>query len=545
MPRLGRLALLALPLLLAVALRLLGALLRPVWVDEAATAIFSSGNSSWSTAINQLLPLEGFVRALRLTGPDQLGAALTHLHSQDNHPPLHFALAFATAQLLQHPGEVIRPLTARLPAVLLGSLAVPLIDRAVLCASGQHRAARLAGLAMALSPLMVAMGLEARHYALATTLVCAALWALAAAWQLQQQDRPLPLGLAAGWVVANALGMLCHHLFVLSIAAQVITLLLLSSWPARRMQWGWRWSWPSLLSLLLAGLWLLHNGSGAAAQQTAWLDLDPSQPLQWLAMPLQMLITALTVALAPGTTLMANWQWPFVVLAGAATLVGLISLVRVLGRADRAPALLQVFCLSSMALLLLASAVSGKDFSRALRYGFVYGPAVLALLGSAAATAESHGRRQSVRVLLVCSLVCSLGVSAGVALPASYNPALMLAKINRESRAPVVLAFNDRPVPNGQPLIGYEGLSIAWHLQTARHPNLQRQGREPLLMLLINDGDNRPLGLQQLERWPGPFDLWIINAHGIRRDLSIDRGDCRHLGYASAGGHLHHHYRCG
>ena len=129
---------------------------------------------------------------------------------------------------------------------------MPLIDRAVLCASGQHRAARLAGLAMALSPLMVAMGLEARHYALATTLVCAALWALAAAWQLQQQDRPLPLGLAAGWVVANALGMLCHHLFVLSIAAQVITLLLMGSWPARRMQWGWRWSWPSLLSLLLA-----------------------------------------------------------------------------------------------------------------------------------------------------------------------------------------------------------------------------------------------------------------------------------------------------
>ena len=36
-------------ILLAVALRLLGALLRPVWVDEAASAIFTAGNSSWRT----------------------------------------------------------------------------------------------------------------------------------------------------------------------------------------------------------------------------------------------------------------------------------------------------------------------------------------------------------------------------------------------------------------------------------------------------------------------------------------------------------------
>ena len=530
---------LLLPLLLAVSLRLLGALLRPVWVDEAASAIFSAGNSSWNTPINHLVPLEAFVTALKLNGPEQLGSALAHLHAEDNHPPLHFALAFATAQLLQHPGEVIRPLAARLPAVLLGSLAVPLLDRAVCCATGNPRAGRLAGWAMAVSPLLVAMGLEARHYGLAATLVCAAQWALAASWQRQQQGKPLGLALAGGWVAVNCAGLLCHHLFVLCIAAQLLTLVLLGGWRTKPLLL------PPGLSLLLAALWLLQHGGGGAAQQTAWLDLDPSQPLQWLAMPLQLLVTTLTAVLAPGTTVMEGWQWPFVVLAGLATLLGLAALVRVLQRADRPQPLLLVFGLTSMGLLLLASVASGKDFSRALRYGFLYAPGAVALLAAAAAAAERHGRSRSVRALLACSLLCSLGVATGVALPASYNPALLLAKVARHSQAPVVLAFNNTPVISGQPLIGYEGLSIAWHLQSNRKPDLKRQGQPPRFVLLVNDGDNQPAGLRKLQTLPGPFELWIINAYGTKHQLVINRPDCRHIDYASAGGHLHHHYRCG
>ena len=546
MPRLGRLALLALPLLLAVALRLLGALLRPVWVDEAATAIFSSGNSSWSTAINQLLPLEGFVRALRLTGPDQLGAALTHLHSQDNHPPLHFALAFVTGQLLQEPGSVLQPLTARLPAVLCGGLAVPLLHRAVLAASGDRRAAGLAAAAMAVSPLAVAMGLEARHYALATTLVCAALWALAAGWRHQQQHTtPVPGRLLAGWLALNLLGLLSHHLFVLCIAAQLITVLGLASLQHRRLCWPGRLALAPALSLLLAGIWLALQGGGGAADQTAWLALDPAQPLQWLVMPLQLLVTALCAVLAPGTSLAHLWQWPFVIAAGAATLLGLVALGAVVWRASKPSPLLLLFSLSSLALLLAASLISGKDFSRALRYGFVFVPGVLGLLAVAASQAQSRGRGRAVSVLLGCSLVCSLAVAAGVALPASYNPDLLVSEIKAQSRQPIVLAFQERPVPRGQPLIGYEGLSIAWHLHT--HPKqlqqLSRNGVPPRLLLLRSKGNNPAEGLQQLESIKGPLDLWIVNAHGTA-SLPIQRSDCRHLRYASAGGHLHDHYRC-
>jgi len=516
---------------LAVLLRLLGALLRPVWVDEAATAIFTAGNSSWSTPINTLVPLDSFVKALRLDAHSSLPEALAHLRLEDNHPPLHFALGALAARLMQPHGAVLDPLTARLPAVVLGSLAVPLLHQAVAAATGGRRAARLAAAWIAVSPLAVAMGLEARHYALATTLACGALWGLAASWR-----RPLPAWAAVAWTSVNLLGVMSHHLFVVVIAAQLATVIGL------RMV-RWRQLLPPLLALGLSGLWLLGQGPGGAPQQTSWLDLDPQQPLQWLAIPLQMLLTALCGLVAPGTSLSAAWQWPILILAAVATLVGLISLVRLLNQAERPQPLLLVFTLCSAASLLAVCLLSGKDLSRALRYGYVYLPGVVALVAVAADQAIARHGKATAAVLLCCSLICSVGVASGVALPASYNPDLLINKVAAESSQPVVLAFNEQPVPTGKPLIGYEALSIAWHLHSRARQDLGRAGIEPRLLLLLGDGRTPPEGLKPLAALKGPFDLWLINAHGTR-SLDLPRRNCRHLGYASAGGHLHHHYRC-
>jgi Dolichyl-phosphate-mannose-protein mannosyltransferase len=535
----------ALALVLAIALRLLGAWLRPVWVDEAATAIFSAGNSSWSTPMNTLVPVQDFVTALRLAAPEQLVTGLSHLRIEDNHPPLHFAVAFLLAQLLQGqpPMAVLDPLTARLPAVLMGSLAVPLLAKAVLTATGNTQAARFAGLLMALSPLAVALGLEARHYALATTLVCGALWALAASWQRWLAGRALGGRLIGAWLGVNGLGMLSHHLFVLCIAAQLLSLIVL----VRRN--AGRWIWPvqligvPALSLLLGLAWVGRYGGGGATDQTAWLNLDRSAPGQWLAMPLQMLVTALTGLLAPGTTVIDLWQWPLVVAAGLATAVGLAALGRLVLSAGDPEPLLLVFTLSSAAMLIAASVLSGKDFSRALRYGFVILPGLLSLLAVAAAQANAKGRGRIVRVLLCCSLLCSLGVAAGVALPASYNPELLHREVKQRSANPIVLVFNDRLITVGNPLIGYEGLSIAWHLQRSGAQGLVRRGMEPRLMLLSGGLADRAQGMAAITQLKGPFDLWVVNAHGAP-SVEITRSDCHHQRYASAGGHLHDQYRC-
>lgn len=535
---------LVLSLLIAIGLRLLGALLRPVWVDEAATAIFSSGHSSWQTPINSLVPLDRFLTALRLNHANPWFAGLAALHREDNHPPLHFAITALAGHLLQAEGTVLTPLSGRWPAVLLGSLAVPLLHQAILVATGSRRAARLGGLWIAISPLAVSMGLEARHYALAMTCVCAAFWALACSWQQWQQGRSLSFWPALGWTSANLLGVLSHHLMVVSIAAQLLCLGL-QAWrtqPARKI---WlRTAVAPLISLLLAGIWLLVKGSGGAVDQTTWLNFDRQQPLEWLLIVLKMVLTALCGVLAPGTTFSAAWQLLFIGLAGLGTLIGLFSLGVLLNSARRPASRPLLFTLCSALALLAFSGLTGKDMSRALRYGFLYLPGVLALLAVACDQAWERGRQRLVVLLLSCSLLCSLGVAAGVALPASYNPELLMIKVGADSSEPIVLAFNERTVKDGRPLIGYEGLSVAWHVHSTGQERWRRGGVAPRWLLLIGDGHTAPAGLQMIEGLSGRFDLWMINAHGTSAP-QLRRPDCRRLEDGSAGGHLFAHLRCG
>lgn len=535
---------LGLSLLIAIGLRLLGALLRPVWLDEAATAIFSSGHSSWQTPINRLVPLDRFLTALRLDHAGPWLAGLGPLQQEDNHPPLHVAISALAAHLLQADGTVLTPLSGRWPAVLLGSLAVPLLHQAIQVISGSRRAARLGALWIAISPLAVSIGLEARQYGLAMSCVCAALWALACSWQALQQGRSLDAGPAAGWISANLLGVLSHHLVVVSITAQLLCLGLLA-WHCKPARAAWlRSLMPPLIALLLAGGWLLLHGAGGAPDQTTWLDFDRQQPLQWLLIALRLLLSGLCGVLAPGSSVQATWQLLFLGLAGLGTLIGLISLAALLRSARRPPSLQLLFTLCSALALLGFCALTGKDMSRALRYGFLDLPGVLALLAVACDQAWERGRQRLVLRLLGCSLLCSLGVAAGVALPASTNPELLMLKVGADSSAPIVLAFNERSLNHGQPLIGYEGLSVAWHVHDRGQERWRRQGEAPRWLLLIGDGRAAPAGLQRLEELKGRFDLWLINAAGSSR-LVVQRQDCRRLEQGRAGGHRFEHLRCG
>ena len=107
-----------------------------------------------------------------------------------------------------------------------------------------------------------------------------------------------------------------------------------------------------------------------------------------------------------------------------------------------------------------------------------------------------------------------------------------------------MLAFNERVVNAGRPLVGYEGLSVAWHVHTNADARLRRRGLEPRWLLLVGDGRTPPAGQKALERLSGRFDLWLINAHGTS-GLALQRQDCRNLEQGSAGRHLFEHLRCG
>jgi mannosyltransferase len=129
---------------LAIAVRLYGLSDKPLWLDEVITHVRSN------------LPIS-----------DLIASSL-----QNKHFPTYFFLAQA------FDAPIIDEWMLRLPSVIFGAVAVMLVAM-VATEIKMPRAGLAAGTLMALAPLDVQLGQEARPYTLAGCLVMLALWGLA------------------------------------------------------------------------------------------------------------------------------------------------------------------------------------------------------------------------------------------------------------------------------------------------------------------------------------------------------------------------------
>lgn len=192
----------------------------------------------------------------------------------DQHPPLyytllHFWLAFGDGE------AALRSLSA-----LAGSASIPLmygLGRVI----GGHRLGLLAALLLAISPLHVQFGQEARMYALLTLAATLAMWGLA--WLLKEPEaaaRPIGSGWRSWWrarrgtealdrkgwvadaawlayVVGTVAALLSHNTAVfLPIAANLIAWI--EWWPHRRERRGLLRNWllAQGAAILLWSVWL-------------------------------------------------------------------------------------------------------------------------------------------------------------------------------------------------------------------------------------------------------------------------------------------------
>ena len=534
-------------MLLALVLRVAPLALKAPWMDEAATMIFSLGNSSRSVPLNQLVDLETFLRPLTGSAAADPGAVVKHLLREDNHPPLYYLLAHGWFHLSQPGGGLASISLSRLLPALLGVAAVPLSYRVGAIALGSRRGGLLAALWMALSPLAVAQSLEIRHYSLAILLGTASLLCLVKTWDLDRRSRALPIGWLLAWIGINAAGVATHYFFVFALLMQLVTTAVL----LRRN----RRCWLALLaSLGAAALWLPLLASHAGSTQSSWLRVDPSQPGALLGIPLQALLAALFNAVAPGTYAVHLWQWPLAIAAGIATLTGLVVLMRLLRHSLRgasteqqAVRLFAVLMGSGLAVQIGISLLMLSDYTKGLRYSFFLVPPSTALL---AALCEqwlgTQGRARPVMTLLACGLICALGVDGGAVLPKWYSADLLLKRIARESEQPVVIAYDNNPVGLKPAVIAHEPLSVAWW--AARHPHLladlQRSG-QPLRLVLAIDGPGLPgVSRSQAEAAiaaiPTPIDLWVIGGN----PKSFLNPSCELVARGSEGSHIFNHYRC-
>lgn len=542
-------------LLLALALRLAPqALTRAPWMDEAATTIYSLGNSSRSLPVNRLVDLEGALAPLTGSTTADPGAVVRHLLTEDNHPPLFFLLAHGWSRRLQPAGGVASLSRQRLLPVLLGAAAVPLSLWTGWLALGTGRGALLAGLWMAISPLAVAQSLEVRHYSLAILLTAASQLCFVQAWRCWREGRPLPWPWLLSWIGINAAGICSHYFFVFALLMEVAATAVLM----RR----YKPSWVALTaSLATAALWLPVLMTFAGSNQSSWLRMEPTNPAHPLGMLLQALLGVLFNAVAPGTAAVHGWQWPWAITTGLATLIGLALLWQLTRTQATGPLpsgrntplwLFVVLVGCGLAVQTGISLLLMSNYAKGFRYSFFLIPPSTALLASVCESAWVQGRKggaRSVIALLSCALICSLGVDAGVVLPKWYQGDLLVERIARDSEHPIVLAYDENPVDLQPTVIGHEPLSVAWWI--AEHPDIKarlvKEG-QPLRLVVAIDGPGMPDARRLQARAAiatikTPIDLWAMGGRGGHPEM-LSNPRCRVVAQGSEGSHAFIHFRC-
>jgi mannosyltransferase len=225
------------------------------------------------------------------------GSMLSEIPKSESTPPLYYILTWAWTHVFGYSGFALRSVSA------LSGAATAAVVYALATRVGGLRAGVIAGVLVAVSPIMVWYSQEARSYALATLLASVGLLCLVA-----YRDTAGVRWLA-GWAISGALGLCTHYFVVFVLVPQVVWLL----WRARaRREVQAAVGLVVLTALALVPLALAQRGTGHAdyisrghlAMRTAQV---PKQLLLGYASPAQ----AVTVSLATVLVLVGA-LWPLV-----------------------------------------------------------------------------------------------------------------------------------------------------------------------------------------------------------------------------------------
>jgi mannosyltransferase len=236
---------------------------------------------------------EGYtVRLLRMSFSGLLHA----IPRSESTPPLYYALAWVWTRIFGDAEFGLRSLSA-----LAGIATVP-VAWAIARRLAGPRAAAIAGLLIAVSPLLVWFSQEARAYALATLLATISVLCVVG-WMQERRGRWL-----AAWALAAALGLATHYFVAFIIAPEVLLLWRLGPRVDRRL--GVAVAVVAIVACALIPLALAQRGTGHAdyiAQGplgTRALQV-PKQLLLGYASPAQVLTASLATA-----ALLAGAVWP-------------------------------------------------------------------------------------------------------------------------------------------------------------------------------------------------------------------------------------------
>jgi uncharacterized membrane protein len=490
--------------------------LKPLWMDEVITAIFSLGKNYHDLPLDVLLPLASVPEIFTYQSGVSCSQIAANLANQSTHPPLFFCGMYSWLGWLSPVGAEWVEKLRSLPALFgIGAIAAIYgVNRLAFSrASGI-----MAALIMAVSPFAVYLSQEARHYTMPLFFITLALLGLV---QIQRdifEQQHLRVWVWVLWAIINSIGIYVHYFFILAFIAEVTTILALIYW------------YNPKLNKSLVGLALILSTSGVIISFVPWIIVFishfQSSETNWLPA---------TIHIAPIYQTLISWvlmlialpveNQPLVItmicgllMVGFAMWVGWhgCKKIKILWLNNQTH--LATFTLLSFTIIILIQFFTiayllGKDITVVPRYNFVYYPSFCALL----AASFSNSKNSKFIILLVGILSCVFVVS-NLVFQKPFQPEQVAQNMNLEPSVPLML------------VVGYSnyqdvalGLSFALALEKLRsHTNTE----VPVSfynsdsLAILNQRPDLSLFWQKLAEMPTPetpqLNLWIV-APGLRK----------------------------
>ncbi|TVP61752.1 MAG: hypothetical protein EA343_13405 [Nodularia sp. (in: Bacteria)] len=487
--------------------------LKPLWMDEVITAIFSLGKNYHDLPLDILFPLQRVQEIFTFQPGVSCNQIANNLANQSTHPPLFFCGMYSWLGWMTPLGSEWVAKLRSLPAVFgVGAIAAIYgVNRiAFYPASGI-----IAALIMAVSPFAVYLSQEARHYTMPMFLITLALLGLI---QIQQDifgQQRLRLWVVILWSIVNSIGLYVHYFFILAFIAEIITLPILIYWAKAKIL-NKRQVYLTLIlstsSVVISFIpWILVMLSHSQSAETNWLPatmhIAPIYQtlINWIlmviALPVEnqpLLITAICGFLMVAFALWLGWQ----VCKGLKRLW-----------LDNTYNLATLTLLSFTIIVLIQffgiAYLLGKDITIIPRYNFVYYPSFCALL--AASITKIH--KSKFIILLVGMLSCIFVVS-NLVFQKPFQPEKTAQNMNLEPSLPLML------------VVGYNnyqdvalGLSFALALQKLRVPVSVNHSDS---LAFLKKSLNSPAFWEKLDEMSTPatsqMNLWLVGPGMRRRD---------------------------
>ncbi|MBW4507339.1 MAG: glycosyltransferase family 39 protein [Scytonematopsis contorta HA4267-MV1] len=427
--------------------------LKPLWLDEIMTAIFSSGKNYQDFLLGIVFSPEQLQKLFTFQGGKTCGDIAQTVAVQSTHPPLFFCVMYSWLELTIHNGQNWVSTLRTLPALFgVGSIiGVYFVNRIAFGATEGLVAAAV----MAVSPFAVYLSQEARHYTMPMLLVTLALIGLMQIQQSLEKYSRIRFWVWVEWAIINSIGIYVHYFFVLPFVAQIITIALLIYWRRDKIKHQ-RAIWLSLIvstsSVVISFLpWLPIMLSHFHRSETDWLS-----PPQHIVPFFNTLINSLLMVISLPVE---NQPLPITIISGLLMLVFGIWVSRQIFRGLKQLWQTPKTHLSTFTLLTFLAVVQievflvvyllAKNITIVPRYNFIYYPSACALIAASLIQVKRFKINKihinSVIIVLLVGFISSVFVVNNLAFQKPFLPERVAQRMNIEPQVPlmVVMAYSN------------------------------------------------------------------------------------------------------